>query len=97
MTKEFDCWTCEFRGKVAGSAHIRCRHPSLDKINDNPMLELMAIFASVGRAPQMNITSDALNIKGNPHGIRKGWFNFPLNFDPRWLENCDGYRKVEVK
>lgn len=32
-----------------------------------------------------------LNIKGNPHGIQKGWFNWPVNFDPVWLESCDGF------
>jgi len=37
--------------------------------------------------------SKKLNIKGNSHGIASGWFNFPYNFDPVWLENCDGYEK----
>ena len=31
-----------------------------------------------------------LNIKGSPHGIKNGWFYWPFNFDPIWLENCDG-------
>lgn len=22
--------------------------------------------------------------KGNPHGIRMGWYMFPVNFDPIW-------------
>lgn len=30
-------------------------------------------------------------VKGNPHGIANGWFMFPINFDPVWLEKCDGY------
>lgn len=30
-------------------------------------------------------------VKGNPHGIRSGWFLWPLNFDPTWLEECDGF------
>lgn len=40
-----------------------------------------------------NISS--LNIKGKEHGIKKGWFFFPSNFDPIWLENCDGYEAKE--
>jgi hypothetical protein len=28
---------------------------------------------------------------GNPHGIKHGWFNWPLNFDPTWLISCDGF------
>ena len=45
-----------------------------------------------------------LNEKGNHHGIEKGWFNHPMNFDPVWLEDpvikikCNGFeRKKEVK
>jgi len=30
-------------------------------------------------------------VSGNPHGIRSGWFMWPLNFDPTWLESCDGF------
>ena len=31
------------------------------------------------------------NVKGNVYGIRSGWFIWPLNFDPVWLEACDGF------
>jgi len=30
-------------------------------------------------------------VSGNSHGIRKGWFRWPLNFDPTWLISCDGF------
>jgi hypothetical protein len=27
--------------------------------------------------------------KGNSHGIQSGWYNFPLNYDPVWMdEEC---------
>lgn len=29
--------------------------------------------------------------KGNPHGIKSGWFYWPLNFDPVWLLSCEGF------
>ena len=29
-------------------------------------------------------------VTGNTHGIRHGWFNWPYNFDPMWLESCNG-------
>ena len=38
-----------------------------------------------------------LNIKGAEQGIRGGWFMWPINFDPTWLENCDGYKQKEAK
>ena len=27
----------------------------------------------------------------NEHGVEKGWFNYPLNFDPVWAEGCTGF------
>jgi len=59
-------------------------------------LELMAIFASIGRVQLMNASSEELNIKADPHGIKNGWFNFPWNFDPVWLLYCDGFEPKEV-
>ena len=32
---------------------------------------------------------------GNPHGIRMGWFMYPLLFDPVWKTKlCDNYNSV---
>lgn len=32
--------------------------------------------------------------KGNHHGITRGWYNFPLNYDPVWMEEeCLSYAK----
>ncbi len=89
--KKFNCFTCNHKRNVAGSANCRCRHPSLgDRVND-PLLEMMAIFAGVGRASPMAVSTKELNIQGDPYGINNGWFNFPWSFDPTWLRNCDGY------
>jgi hypothetical protein len=30
-------------------------------------------------------------VKGDPIGIRGGWFFWPLTFDPVWLRSCDGF------
>lgn len=31
------------------------------------------------------------NVEGDSHGIRMGWFLWPVNFDPTWLVSCDGF------
>lgn len=93
--KKFNCYECLHRRSNPGSAHSKCVHPSLPEMVNNPMVELMAVFASVGRAPQMAVSTKQLNIVGDEHGIKKGWFNFPWNFDPRWLRNCDGFEPKE--
>lgn len=35
-----------------------------------------------------NITA---KVVGHEHGIRSGWFMWPLNYDPTWLISCDGF------
>ena len=94
--KKFDCYSCKYRGKVAGSVHSSCNHPSLGKIINDPFGQMMATFASVGRVSPIAIGSKELNIKGNSYGIKSGWFNFPYNFDPIWLDNCDGFEAKEI-
>lgn len=37
----------------------------------------------------------SLKVKGDPVGIRGGWFNWPYNFEPIWLEECNGYSKIK--
>jgi hypothetical protein len=45
----------------------------------------------------------AAKVRGNAHGIKRGWFRWPFNFDPVWLDACDGWsdksedRKPEQK
>ena len=36
---------------------------------------------------------DALKakVKGDRHGIKNGWFFWPINFDPVWLESCNSF------
>ena len=35
------------------------------------------------------------NVKGNAHGRKNGWFCHPFNFDPVWLDECDGFKEKE--
>ena len=35
---------------------------------------------------------------GNGHGIKSGWFLYPLNFDPVWkTKDCDNYQSENEK
>jgi len=42
------------------------------------------IAALVGRGPDFN-----------QHGISHGWANWPIDFDPVWLQKCDLYKPKE--
>ena len=89
-----NCFNCKYRGTLPGDAHSCCKHPDLKSANDDPLAGLMAMFASVGRTqPQIanQAISNKFGIKANPTGIKRGWFNWPWNFDPTWLENCNAH------
>lgn len=93
MEKKPNCYECKHRGNVPGDAHSCCKHPKAGS-GDNPLMALMAIFASVGRvAPVMGEGAKGLDVKFNDWGVQQGWCTFPYNFDPVWLENCDGFEK----
>jgi hypothetical protein len=88
-----NCYKCKWRGVVPGSAHSSCRHPKCKSIEENPMLNIMSILGGVrGGLPPL---PTGLKVKGNEQGIRNGWFNHPLNFDPVWLESCNGFEPKE--
>jgi len=89
-----NCYDCVYRKGLSGSAHSKCNHPSNKEIMSDPLAEIMGIFASVGRIPAMDIPNN-LNVKGKPHGIKMGWFSWPFNFDPVWLESCDGFKEIK--
>lgn len=99
------CWDCIYRGDVPGSAHSCCEHPATASAKRSPFMalagvvgkrggpELMAMATHFGEGP--DAAARAMNISANYYGIRNGWFVWPVNFDPTWLETCDGFTPQE--
>ncbi len=86
-----NCFECKHRREIPGDAHSMCAHPAVGGDGDY----LDSTMAMVGGG-----TSEAarsLGIKGNPTGIRNGWFSWPANFDPTWLDECTGYEQRRPK
>ena len=52
------------------------------------------LFASLEKADLSWVTDCVVTVpkdfcvRGNTHGVRSGWFIWPINFDPVWLEEC---------
>jgi hypothetical protein len=83
------CYTCEYRRNIPGDTHSRCYHPDVQIINDNPIANIASLMGKhLGMPP---IGMDVLGVTASEHGIKNGWFVWPLNFDPIWLESCNGY------
>ena len=89
-----NCYKCKYRGEVPGSAHSSCHHPKCQSMTEDSLLNLVSILGSVkGGVPPF---PTGLKVKGNEWGIRNGWFNHPLNFDPVWLEECNGFEPLSA-
>lgn len=83
-----NCNKCEYKKSIPGDAHIQCTHPDID---ESPLGPIMALFGVRDNDSALH----KLNIQANPHGVKNGWFMWPMNFDPVWLENCDGYKEAK--
>lgn len=91
-----NCYACIHRGDIPGDAHSICRHPATGlKGGDGVFEGLMAVAEGLtGRGIK---GADELKIRGSAHGIRSGWFYWPGNFDPVWLENCTGFEARQTE
>lgn len=96
-----NCYDCVHRRDVTGSAHSACGHPLTKNATRSPFMELAGIVGKRGGVELAAMADHfgegpaaaarALHIKGVDLGIRNGWFVWPVNFDPVWLESCDGF------
>lgn len=77
-----DCYICKHRYNIPGDAHSQCRHPSAS------IIDLLGIHLGVG---------NSLGVTGNQFGISKGWFMWPMNYDPIWLRSCNGFEDKNGK
>ncbi len=81
-----NCYECIHRRELPGDSHSRCAHSSVQQVSDDPLFKL---FSLVGGGPPLPLKG--IEVVGNPHGIRNGWFMWPVNFDPVWLQSCSGF------
>ena len=82
-----NCYKCKHRRDADGSSHSRCGHPLIGELGQ--FAELAFLVKGI-RGPAMK----RMNVSGDAHGIRSGWFMWPLNYDPIWLETCEGYEPL---
>jgi hypothetical protein len=85
-----NCFECKWYRPLPYDAHIECVHPKID-VSDKFLTPLMMMSGLVSPAEKR------LNVYGDSHGIKMGWFMWPLNFNPTWLLTCDGFERKEVK
>ena len=88
-----NCYECLYRRNLPGDAHSSCAHPRRPALTG-----VMSIFNEMTggvKVPGVP-TENAIKVTGNLHGILSGWFMWPSNFDPVWLDSCEGFEPKET-
>ena len=86
--KKPNCYNCKFRGTVPGSAHSSCtvlRNPASGEDRNSELIEL---GLATGNLQLTDKYTNEPIVKLDKHGVRNGWANWPIDFDPVWVERC---------
>jgi hypothetical protein len=83
--RKANCHECKFASRVPGSAHFTCY-----AITDPVAQGLLTVGAIV---PTITLGSEDSYVKlpvvkGDIDAGKKGWFFWPMDFDPIWLRWC---------
>jgi len=73
-----NCHQCSFKGEIPGSAHISCNNEKAS------LLDLIDVLKGTQNISKLEITYD-------PEAVKKGYFLWPIDFDPIWLKKCQGF------
>lgn len=94
MSKCQNCHNCEYKARIPGDTHISCEYPYFSA-EDKHKYSLLAI----ANPPMLNeLLKQNFGFTGDMHGIRAGWFTFPINFDPTWMNGeCTKHSNILPK
>ena len=70
-------------------------HPLIGSKKDDPMTDLLTILGGRMTYKYSVVLAKVMGVKGSSHGITNGWFNWPFNFDPVWLESCNMFEELK--
>jgi hypothetical protein len=80
-----NCYDCKFRGDVPGFAHSCCTFVP-EEMRVNLMLHYLQGKRLVLTIEESEEPTPLLEL--NSHGVKNGWANWPIGFDPVWISNC---------
>ena len=85
-----NCYKCQYRGVIPGNAHSECKHPIFEVVDGGKFYPTFFMMQGL-RSP----FEKRMNVTYSQHRFDNGWFFWPSNFDPVWLESCDGFTPKE--
>lgn len=94
--KTHNCYDCEYKGSVPGSAHSSCSIISKSASEElKETARMLEASLALGAHSLVDENTQEPLVKLTPHGVKSGWANWPLDFDPVWVEYCPFYKKKE--
>ena len=81
------CHQCIHSRPIPGDAHLSCAHPAVKGSPDEILSPMMIIVG------QRSLAMTKLGVTVNQHGAANGWAMWPMNFDPVWIESCNGFKE----
>lgn len=91
MTKK-TCYNCAHKRNVAGDCHISCSNPDIAKHS-----QTLSMLSLVSPSQLAGFCNSTLGFAVEEHGIRSGWFMFPMNYDPNWMSGECFYHSENEK
>jgi len=95
MFERGSCHECIHCESIIGDVHKKCSHPAVNAKHGNALLVLAALIRGDSMISQE--AREELNIKLHERGVKMGWAWWPLNFDPVWVLNCEGFQASEAE
>lgn len=78
-----DCSNCKFKAELGYTHHITCK--ALDEVAPELKVTAFALAQVTGKVGSY--------VSLNPHGVKNGWADWPLEFDPVWVEECKFFQE----
>jgi len=90
-----NCNNCKHKGGIVpgSSHHISCN--IFKELFESDMASEAEWLFLAGKFDILIDKQPA--IKRNPHGIQNGWCDFPIQFDPCWIDDCKFYNDESNK
>ena len=81
------CIGCRFQRRLDHHHHCKCKHPSIR----GTLVSFVVLREIIAHGESER---QGIKVIGDSNGIKSGWFNFPVNFDPIWLLSCTGREEI---
>ncbi len=78
---ERSCSTCAYMKRIPGDCHIKCDYPLMNK-ETSSILSLASIANPIAFNQEVE---RMFGFTASEHGLLAGYFCFPDNFDPTWM------------